>query len=380
MQSTAPVTPGTLLRDGTRLVRRGCLPVVALAYAMNVLLILGVEPLISLLFCQVLLMNGLPGLDFGNLHLTPGLIPSLLLLFGIGLIGFAVVVLQLALILFALQQIESTGRLRFRGVFASLGRLLKKLLRPSSIPLFLYLFLLLPISGLGFLSSLTQVIAVPNFVSGELLKDPLTAVLWNALMLVILWVNIRFALTLPIFCASEAGGRRAMAMSWRAMRGRTFWVLLIATFAVLLIAALVAILGALAGVLPTVLMDLIAPAASPVVAAFSLAAVGLLLLLLLSGVAVLVLAILATLAKRTVLQGDPGKPAKPVMPAATAMPASAAEQNLALGARGRSRRAHHTARTELYRPTAGPHDSSADARARPPRLRRGRGREHHPGT
>ncbi|MCD7100939.1 glycerophosphoryl diester phosphodiesterase membrane domain-containing protein [Pseudoclavibacter sp. 13-3] len=287
---------GALLRATLRTVRRGGIAVVAFAFLTNIVLVVAAEPFIGFLFREALLLSGEPGVDFGQLRLSSVslLVPALIVL--IGLFAFVLVTMQLVLILLALQQTASTGRVSVHDLLISLGGLLRRLLRVSSLPVFCYLFLLLPISGFGFLSALTQVIAVPNFVSGELLKNPVTAALWNLLMLALLIVNIRLALTLPIFARSDASGSRAMRVSWRTVHGRTFWTLVAGVLVILLIAAPIAVTVAVAMVLPTAITDHLNPAVSPVSAAISAGVAQVLLILLLSTVTVALFSMLTAVA------------------------------------------------------------------------------------
>lgn len=291
-----PITAGALLRHSLATARNGGVAVLTLAFAANILLILAGRPLIGFLFHQALLLNGQNGVDLANLSLSAKSALSLVLVLVLGLVAFALVVLQLAVIIVALRQIASAGRLDARELLSALRSVAGRLFRRTSIPVFLYLFVLLPVSGLGFFSTLTQVIAVPNFVSGELLKNPVTAVLWHLLMLVILWVNIRFALAMPIFFAAAATGGHAMRLSWRAMRVREIWALVVATLAVLIPATLLAVVIALASVIPTVITDRTAPALSAVTSASSMAIGTIALLLILSAASVFVLSIVSTLA------------------------------------------------------------------------------------
>ena len=278
---------------------------VVLAFATNVLIVLLGRPLISLLFREALQMTGQTGLDLANLSPSFSSILPAFLLLAIGLFAFAMVAVQLAILFVAIKQVWDTGTLSTRELLRGIRAVVRKLFRRSSIPIFFYVFLLLPISGLGFFSTLTQVIAIPNFISGELLKDPVTAVLWNVLMLVILWINIRCALALPLFFNSDASGTEAIRTSWRTVRGRELWALIVTTVAIGVPTILLAVVIALASTIPAMITDQGAPALSGVSASFSMAMAQIVLLIVVSTATVLWLAMLSTAARLAGATPDP---------------------------------------------------------------------------
>lgn len=289
---------GALLKEGWATMRRGGVAVVAIAFTLNLIFALLGAPVISSLFRMALRASGSVGVDFGTMRITAGTLASVALLLLIGVIACALVLIQLTTILVMLQHARDGGRLLPREVIRKLAASLRKLFSPSSVLLFLYLFLMLPISGLGILSILTQHISVPNFVSGELMKDPVTAVLWSLLTLVVLWANLRLVLSLPVFTLSDERAARAMKLSWQAMRGRNLVGFLAAAVLVLVGAGLVAVGLALVAVVPTMITDRLAPGASLLAAALSAGAAQVVLYILLSATSVLLLSVVLSLGIR----------------------------------------------------------------------------------
>lgn len=253
---------GTLLRNAWRQLRRGGARLAGLILASQLLLLLVALPVVSWLFREALRANGMSGLDLGRLPMGTGFPLTITLILVIVAISFWLIVLQFT----ALVVLLRWPRLTAREFLGQLGRVARALASPRALPLVGYLFVLLPLSGFGFTSVLTRGIAIPSFVSGELLKSPASAIGFGVFLLILAWLNVRFALTIPLFVLTT--GRRSLRTSWRLTRGPRTWVpLVLATAGILAIAALAGALLALIALLPTALADALAPAAAPGVAA-----------------------------------------------------------------------------------------------------------------
>lgn len=278
MQDQTPSKPriwretSVLLREAARLVRAGGSRL-ALVILVSQLVILTVAlPVIRWLFKEALRSAGMPALDLAGLAL-----PSAAPVTGLGMtltVTLILVIITVAFWMIALQFTAIVVVLRWPGaglrdLVREMGRVARKLLRPSSASLVLYLFLLVPITGYGFMSTLTQGIAIPFFVSGELMKSPSTAVGLFVFVAALVLLNIRLAPMVPVFVLTEGG--KAARSSLRLTRGlrASLPIVLAVTAAMLLFGVLSAGL-VLVAVIPTAFTDLIAPGASPVVAAYSL--------------------------------------------------------------------------------------------------------------
>lgn len=245
--------------------------VVFYTFVWNLLIILTGGPLLSWMFREVLHSDGMVAVDLATTSITDVRAVSVVLLMLMGLVALAFYFMESTTILFILKQKWNGRRARFRAVAQRLGFVLKKLLNPSSMILLPYVFVVIPLSGLGFVSVLTQGIAVPNFITGELVKDPTTAALWHLLMAVMLYANIKLSLTVPLFILSDATGTQAIRRSWKAVKGKNFWVLVGSGLAILLGAGVVTTVLPYLFVAPTWITDQINVAASPYVAALSIA-------------------------------------------------------------------------------------------------------------
>ncbi|MEV4775251.1 glycerophosphodiester phosphodiesterase [Microbacterium sp. LWH12-1.2] len=163
------------------------------------------------------------------------------------------------------------GRLAVVGAIAHRigARTLLLLRRPSTLLLVPYLVLIIPLGHAGIGSVLTQWVAIPAFVTDEVMKTPLHAVLYTLVLAVVWWVNLRLIFTIPLLVLEPISVPAAIARSWQITRWRSIRVV------VLLAGVLVpmtAALGVLALVTPlaTYASDAWAPSASVAVGAISL--------------------------------------------------------------------------------------------------------------
>lgn len=264
------ISPFALLGRAWHTVRGARLPLIATMLGFHLLILVVVSPLIAWLFREALRANGMIGLDFSALRFTGGIGISLALIIVIMLLAFWIASLQFIVLVLMLRRAQHREPLSVGAIWADVRRTARKLLLPSSFPLFCYLFFIVPLSGFGFASALSQGIAVPSFISGELLKSPVTSALWTCFMLLLALLNLRFALSLPVFALTTATGGRAMRLSWRLTRGWASVRLVLAVIIVLLLAGAVTVVLTMLAIVPTAITDIATPTASPAVAAFSL--------------------------------------------------------------------------------------------------------------
>ncbi len=148
---------------------------------------------------------------------------GILLFLLLAVLGLIALLAQAAAFLLAAagQQAASDGALpRPRALLHGLGTRLLGLLRPSTLLLVPYAFLLAPLGHAALGSVFSDWIAVPNFVSGELMKTPGGALGYTAALLVLWYLNLRLVLTLPFIAVAGLRVPAAMAASWRA----TGWI------------------------------------------------------------------------------------------------------------------------------------------------------------
>ena len=262
---------GVLLSAGTRGLRAGGVRLAGLVLASQLIISMIALPVIRWLFREALRAGGMHAVDTGNLVLGPRITVTLTLIIVILAVAFWLIALQFTAITVLVRW--SRSGLTLRAFLSELGRVLRKLLRPSSTPLALYLFVFLPLSGFGFTSTIIHGISIPPFISGELLKSEASAAFLVIFIVLLAYFNARFALTVPVFVLTDAKGGQAMRASWRMTRGpRAFFTLVILVLVTLIVSGLASFALVLTTVMPTVLSDLVTPAASPFVAAFSLGA------------------------------------------------------------------------------------------------------------
>lgn len=226
-------------------------------------------PVIGWMFRSVLSSAGLHGVDMNTVGAILTVPASLAMFMALIVVAMMVMSLQLALLLLATARLRSMGTFTLRELGADAARLLRKLFRPGSLALLLYLFVILPLSQFGFLSALTRTISIPNFISGELVKTMPGLLGLLVLLLLLFILNVRLALVLPIFALTETSGFQAYRVSWRLTR-RAFFPLVAALAIVFAAANITGFVLIVASTLPTLASDAIAPGLSPVVAAVGL--------------------------------------------------------------------------------------------------------------
>lgn len=259
-------TTGTLLRGAVHLVRAGGVRLIGLILITQIAIFAVAFPVIGWLYREALRSSGMHGLDLGQLHLGRGLPLTFALIAAVVFVSFVLIVLQFT----ALIVLLTSPRIGLRAYLVRLGATARKLIRPGSLPLVGYLFLVLPLSGFGFASSLTQGIAVPSFISGELAKQVSTDIAFTLVLAGLALLNLRLALTVPAFVLTD---ERPARLSFALTRGlRSSVPLALAVTAITLVASLLAFSLLITAVVPTAITDALAPSASHVVAAYSLGA------------------------------------------------------------------------------------------------------------
>lgn len=142
--------------------------------------------------------------------------------------------------------------------------------RPSTLLLVPYLLLLAPLGHAAIGSAVTSWVAVPSFVSGELLKSTGGTVLWVGGMLLLWYLNLRLVLTIPILVVTDRTVAQAMRDSWRAT-GWLPWRALAVVVAAALPALVVVAAAAGISLWATAAADAALPDAAPALAAVGFA-------------------------------------------------------------------------------------------------------------
>lgn len=285
--------PVSLLGQALKAVRAVSGRLLLLIIATQLVITVIAFPLITWVFREALRANGMYALDTANFSFGAGFPLTLLLLFIIVFLVLLLVVAQFSMYLVVLHYPQRSAR----QLLTAAAGVLRKTARASSIPLALYLLVVLPLSGFGFTSALVRGISVPNFVTGELEKEPLYAALMVAFYLALAYLNLRLSLTMPVFVFSKATGTASIAASWRMTRGIRSWPILVAVALILLCLALLSVAVLYVMLVPTLITDTLVPQASPVTAAVSLGIANVAFLIL-TGLAVALLAgVLTSFAK-----------------------------------------------------------------------------------
>lgn len=264
------LVPG-LLRAGWDVLQRGGWRLLVVYALSQVIPLALVSPLIHWMFIQALASAGAHAVTSEAITgmLASGI--SVTWLAGLCVVALLAVSLQLSVLVVAVDQVRRGAGLRPRILGAKLLSLMRRLTRPGFLPLGMYLFLVVPMTQAGVFSVLTHSIAIPNFVSGELLKSTQGTLVYASFLLVAGTAALRYSLAVPLFAVYGVPGGKAMRLSRRAT-ARTFPALLAAggtaAAAALLAGAALVVLT----ILPTLAADLVYPRAAAGVAALALGA------------------------------------------------------------------------------------------------------------
>ena len=257
------------IRVAGRTTRRAPLFYLLTAVVMQLFLVLLAVPMLRMLYSLVLVETGLGSVSYDEiLTVVQNPVADITLLV-LACVAVVAITIELAT-LFILSAHHQAGKsISFRQVLRQLGWTLRKLFSPQGLLVVVYLLLLLPLGQLGISSALTKRVGVPPFISGELYKSSTTSVLYTAFLVVLIYLNLRLVLTLPLIATTDATVWQAFLTSWRLTRRRTLRMIgLLAAFAVTA-AVPIAILFALT-LLPTLIADRVSPGASSLVAAIGL--------------------------------------------------------------------------------------------------------------
>ncbi len=257
------------IRVASRTTRRAPLFYLLTATVMQLFLVLLAVPLLRMLYALVLVETGLGSVSYDEI-LTVLLNPIAdLTLMILAFVAVAAIVVELTTLYILSSHHQAGDSTSFRHVLRQLGWTMRKLLHPQGLFVVVYLLLLLPLGQLGLSSALTKRVGVPPFISGELQKSATTSVVYTALLILLIYLNLRLILTLPLLATTDAGVWRAFVTSWRLTRWRTLRIVaMLLSFAVSVILP-VAVLFVLT-LVPTLITDRLNPAASSVVAAIGL--------------------------------------------------------------------------------------------------------------
>ncbi|MBF4995045.1 glycerophosphoryl diester phosphodiesterase membrane domain-containing protein [Arthrobacter gandavensis] len=264
------LVPG-LMRAGWDVLRRGGWRLLAVYAVSQVIPLAFVSPLIHWMFTQALASAGIHAVTSEAIAAMLASGVSVTWLAGLSVLALLAVSLQLSFLVVAVDLVRSGTGLRPPVLGAGLLAVMRRIVRPGFMPLGAYLFLVVPLTQAGFFSVLTHAIAIPNFVSGEMLKSTPGTLIYVSFLVVAGTAALRYSLAVPLFAVYGVPGGKAMRLSRRAT-GRTTPALLAAGAAAAAAALLAGAVLMVLAILPTLAADLVFPRAAAGVAAFALGA------------------------------------------------------------------------------------------------------------
>jgi glycerophosphoryl diester phosphodiesterase len=256
----------TSLRKALNEALKGFLPLQLASLVLNGATILLALPALSALFRLVLAASGLPRISDQNLGMVLAHPGALLLMILLVVAALAVVSVQLVTLIVLVHRQQCALPLQLRPVVEDVARAIRAVVHYQSPLLIVYVLLVMPLGGFGLFSTVTRGIAVPLFISGEMLKAPVSAALYGALLAVLLYANLRLIFTFPLLVIEGKSPGRAVAGSLAATR-RQSWRIAAAIGIVAGGAAALSTLLTEAVVFAAALADRFAPPIAPAVAA-----------------------------------------------------------------------------------------------------------------
>jgi glycerophosphoryl diester phosphodiesterase len=237
--------------------------------AMQLIMLLIAIPAIRLLYQLVLVETGLGSIAYDRIsHVLRNPLADVTLLV-IAIVAVVAIVAELVTLFVLASHHQDGDATSFRLVLRQIWGTIKKLAHPQGLLMIVYLILLLPLGQLGLTSILTKKVAVPPFISEELSKSPSGSLLYSGVLTVIGYLNLRLIFTLPLLGTTTAGVWEAFVTSWRLTRWRSLRILGLLALVSFLAGVAALLLGAVT-LAPTIATDLLAPVASPWLAAVGL--------------------------------------------------------------------------------------------------------------
>lgn len=150
---------------------------------------------LSYLFSNALISYGDDSINLDNFLGILSYPPSFLFLF-----AYVFVLTLFVFFEFSFLYTMTSGH-GLRETFRKIGKIfIKRLIKPfnkDSLYAILYFIIFLPMSHFGFSSIITENFKIPDFVSGELMKSPLSKFSFIALVVFVIYLNLRLIFTIP---------------------------------------------------------------------------------------------------------------------------------------------------------------------------------------
>lgn len=81
-----------------------------------------------------------------------------------------------------------------------------------------YFILMIPVANLGLNSIISKKIYIPNFIKNELLKSPLTAIVYFLIIVIFIYINIRLIFVLPLLLTNDFNVTKSIKKSFKLTR------------------------------------------------------------------------------------------------------------------------------------------------------------------
>lgn len=203
-------------------------------------------PIVGALVRSTLHGLGVGGVNVGTLDTVASSPAALLVLVAVGVVATVFALADVTVFAVIAHLAVDGEPVTFTRVLTRSWRTVRKAAGWQGLLLVPYLALLVPISGIGFSSVLTEHIALPKFISGELLKTTTGAVLYGVVMSAVAYAALRLVLFPALVADRDTSIRRALRRSlemtgWRSLLGFVAVMLSVVVVASLVLALLVGI-------------------------------------------------------------------------------------------------------------------------------------------
>lgn len=214
-----------VLAVALRHTRAGLIPLALGVLFGQALTLLFAIPAVMVIFDLILKAAGVARITDGNLVRVLSDPLAVLLLLALVTIALAAVSLQLASVIVLANRQQAGQSLNIRSVVFDVVATLKSVLHYQSPLLMIYVFAIMPLGGFGLLSAITRDIGIPAFITGEMMKTPVSFLLYGALISVAFYLNVRLVFVYPVLIIERTTPWQAIKRSIAATRRQSWRVM-----------------------------------------------------------------------------------------------------------------------------------------------------------
>ena len=104
---------------------------------------------------------------------------------------------------------------------------MQRFLCPSGLPVLIYIFLTVPLCGVGFSISLTESLYIPNFIMEVVKANPLYALLYSAVIIMLFIMGFRYIFSIHAILLDNQTPLEALKTSKNIIRNNLLFFLFV---------------------------------------------------------------------------------------------------------------------------------------------------------